>query len=104
MRIRANVIFDSVRKKTNYTYTIKGIVAYRGSEREFTMEYSGTEILVKSGFIHSDIESSLKDELNKEVGYGPFDKSQIAALRNIRIITFSVDGGVVQESKVHHKK
>lgn len=98
------ITFDSIRKKTNFTYTAKGLVAYRGSYRDFTLEYSGADIHVKYGFLHEEITSSLKEDLNNIVGYGPFERSHGARFRNIDQIIYSVHGTEVVGKEIVYKK
>ncbi|MGE7988944.1 hypothetical protein [Lysinibacillus fusiformis] len=101
--LNCHIRFVNVRKKTEYTYTIKGTVAFRGSDREFAIEYSGTDLNVVSGYINSDIVTALKNFLNENVKHGPFKKWQVDKLKSITSIVFLVHGQEVIGEEVIYK-
>lgn len=90
--LNCHIRFTNVRKKTDYTYTIKGTMAYRGSDREFIIEYSGSILDVKSGNITPEIVTALKEYLNEQDLYGPFTPEKVKQLRSISSIVFLVQG------------
>lgn len=101
--LNCHIRFEGFRKKTDYTYTIKGSMAYRGGDRDFVIEYSGADLNVISGFISPEIVDALKKYLNEQDIYGPFTKEKAAKLKNIISIVFSVHGKEVINTKPNLK-
>lgn len=75
--INVVLIFKEAKLKTSYTIVFKGCNAHMG--QEFEIEYIGTEVNFRSGWVGltDKQEKKLKKYLNKQYGYGPFDKKEV---------------------------
>lgn len=69
--------FIEMEFKTDYTIIFKGCNAHMGEE--FEIEYTGADLIFRSwnmGLTDKQ-EEKLKDILNEQYGYGPFDKEEV---------------------------
>ncbi|PRR87349.1 hypothetical protein [Bacillus atrophaeus] len=92
MLTNCNIFFEKFTFRTPYKVTIKGRAAHYGSDYEFKLEYTGTEVNQIIGFIPQDVLRLLKEDLNETVGYGPFQEHNKKIARKLEVFNYSLNG------------